>query len=82
MNAALERIGYNTDIPQFRKAIDGAFSKAEPAGARHDRHDRLLNIERVKFAKEAFAETEGLEFLAQKEKTGGPEDIIFGYILG
>ena len=53
---------------EFREAIDDAISKAEHAGARHD---RFLNKERVKLAKEAFVEIEDLEFLAPKEKIGG-----------
>ena len=46
---------YNDD-PEFRKAIDDAFSKAEPAGARHARSYR----ERAKLAKEAFGELQAL----------------------
>ena len=64
--------------PEFRKAIDDAFPRAEPAGARHARPAE--RAERVRLAKEAFAETPSIN-LGQK-KGGGPEDIIFDYILG
>ena len=63
---------YKND-PEFRKAIDDAFSKAEPAGTRHRRPKR-----RVKLAKEAFNETAGIQSLAQEK---GPGDIILGYLV-
>ena len=60
--------------PEFRKAIDDAFSKAEPAGARLRRPKR-----RVELVKEAFSETAGIQSLAQEK---GPGDIILGYLGG
>ena len=58
--------------PEFRKAIDDAFSRAEPAGARLRRPKR-----RVELVKEAFSETAGIQSLAQEK---GPGDIILGYL--
>jgi hypothetical protein len=60
--------------PEFRKAIDGAISKAEPAGARLCRPKR-----RAEIAKEAFSETASIQSLAQEK---GPGDIIVGYLCG
>ena len=48
--------------------------KAQPAGSRHN---RFLNRERVRLAKEAFDETASAQSLAQKK---GPGDIILGYL--
>jgi hypothetical protein len=72
-----ERDKYKED-QEFSKVIDDAFPRAEPAGSRHARPAE--RAERVRLAKEAFAENPSIN-LGQK-KGGGPEDIIFGYILG
>ena len=58
--------------PEFRKAIDDAFSKAKPAGSRLRRF-----LERFRLAKETFGETAGIQSLAQEK---GPGDIILGYL--
>ena len=68
---------YKND-PEFRKAIDDAFSRAEPAGSRHDRPAE--RAERVRLAKEAFSEFPSTNL--SPKNGGGPENIIFDYILG
>jgi hypothetical protein len=59
---------------EFRNTVDGAFSNAKPAGARHSRPKR-----RVELVKKTFSETAGIESLAQEK---GPGDIILGYLCG
>ena len=58
----------------YSKTIDGAFSKAEPAGARHE---RFFDRERAKLAMEIFIGIGGLEPLGQVPGVG---DIIRSYI--
>ena len=66
--------GIYKENQEFRKAIDDAFSKAEPAGSRLRRPKR-----RAELVKEAFGETAGIQSLAQEK---GPGDIILGYLGG
>ena len=61
--------------PEFSKAIDDAISKAGPAGTRHARP-----AERVRLAKETFSEFPSTNL--SPKNGGGPENIIFDYILG
>jgi len=61
---------------KLRKAIDDAFPRAEPAGARHA---RPAERERARLAKETFTGIQGLEPLGKEDTLGG---IISGYILG
>ena len=68
---------YKND-PEFRKAIDDAFPRAEPAGSRHARPAE--RAERVRLAKEAFSEFPSTNL--SPKNGGGPENIIFDYILG
>ena len=60
----------------FRKAIDDAFPKAEPAG---ERHERPLNREIAKLAMKTFSEIGGLEPLDNENALGG---IIGSYLVG
>ena len=76
LGKAKEHDNYEEDL-EFRKAIDDAFPRAEPAGSRHA---RFLNKERVRLAKEAFSEFPSTNL--SPKNGGGPEDIIFDYILG
>ena len=64
--------------PEFSKVIDDAFPRAEPARSRHARPAE--RAERVRLAKEAFAENPSTNL--SPKKAGGPENIIFDYILG
>jgi hypothetical protein len=60
---------------EFRKAIDGAFSNAESAGARHARPAE--RAERAELAMKTFSGIPGLEPLGKKDTLGG---IISGYL--
>ena len=66
---------YIRKIKNSVKPLMMLFSKAPPAGARHD---RFLNRERAKLAKEAFDETRKSGLLGQEK---GPGDIILSYLL-
>ena len=54
------------DDPEFRKAIDDAFPRAEPAGSRHARPAE--RAERVRLAKEAFSEIPSINLGQKKEE--------------
>ena len=76
MEEAKKRDKYKED-QEFRKAIDDAFSKAEPAGARHARpaeREKESSLPRRHLVKSQA-------LIIGSKEGGGPEDIIFDYFL-